>query len=259
MAKDEDVPLGELKLENVRLSFPHLFKPKESVKDGPKKYRANFLIDPETKSGKRNLKNYEKVFEEIEDDVWGKNGVKFKPDRIPLSEGIDHEDKEGNVRDGYDGMMVIKATNNRRPQVIDRHKDPISEEDGVIYAGCYVNAILNLWGNKDKDKGGNGIFATLEGVQFVKDGERFAAGGLRDDAFDDLGDEEDEDDEDEAPRKKSKKSKSRDDEDEDDEDEKPRKKSKSKSRDEDEDDEEDEKPRKKSKRKRDDDDEDEDI
>ncbi len=47
---------GQLVLKNVRLSFPHLYVPTKSTEDGALKYRAAFLIDPETAQGKANIK-----------------------------------------------------------------------------------------------------------------------------------------------------------------------------------------------------------
>ena len=72
--------------------------------------------------------------------------------------------------------------------VVNRNKAAITEEDGVIYSGCYVNVSLAAAGYTF-GKVKKGVKAYLNGVQFVKDGERFGSDALSD--FDDLGGDED--------------------------------------------------------------------
>jgi hypothetical protein len=73
--------------------------------------------------------------------------------------------------------------------VVDRKKAAVSEADGVIYSGCYVNASLAA-GAYEFGKIKKGVTCYLNGVQFVADGERFGTDALGDfDALD--GDEDD--------------------------------------------------------------------
>lgn len=198
--KREDVVV----LKNVRLSFPHLFEARASIEDGPKKFRAAFLMDPETKSGQANIAKINKAIDTAVLGVWK---TKEKADRIRkrldsdrsgLQQGDDRANKEGEVYPGYEGQMVISATNGRKPKVLRRDKSHIdSTEAAEIYAGCYVNAVISIWATNLKKHGGNGIFATLEIVQFSKHGEPFGAGELdEDDYLEDLGDLDDEDEDD---------------------------------------------------------------
>ena len=87
--------------------------------------------------------------------------------------------------------MSIKAANNKRPMVIDRDKSPLTEDDNKIYAGCYVNAVIELWFQNNGF--GKRVNANLLGVQFLKDGEPFGdnAGASADD-FDAFGDDDEE-------------------------------------------------------------------
>jgi len=52
---------------------------------------------------------------------------------------------------------------------------PLVKEDGKPYAGCYVNANIELYAYSHP-KGGKGVSASLRAVQFLKDGESFGAG-----------------------------------------------------------------------------------
>lgn len=194
---------GIVTLKNVRLSFPHLFEPTASIENGPKKYRATFLIDPTTESGKANIKALNAAIDKAAIGVWktkekaDKIRAKLDSDRSGLRDGEDATNKEGDVYAGYEGMMFIGATNGKKPKVLRRDKSVIdSTESAEIYGGCYVNAVVSVWATNQEKHGGNGIFATLEIVQYFKKGEPFGAAELdEDDYLDDMGDE-DEDDED---------------------------------------------------------------
>jgi len=151
----------KFKLSNVRLSFPSLFKRSEfNGQEG--KFEATFLVNKESQA---------KLIAEIEAKIaliQKDNKANISPDKICLKDG-DYVDY-----DGYAGHMSIKAGANRRPTVIDRDKTPLVEDDGKPYAGCYVNAVLELWFQDNNF--GRRINCNLLGVQFSKDGDSFGAG-----------------------------------------------------------------------------------
>ena len=70
--------------------------------------------------------------------------------------------------------MFISARCDRRPQVVGRDMSSLVEGDGILYAGCYVNATVRLWAQDNKF--GKRINAQLRAVQFVKEGSRFGEG-----------------------------------------------------------------------------------
>lgn len=153
-----------IKLENVRLSFPHLFTPHAMEEGQEKKYGAVFILDNEKHD--KTLTLIEKTIERLALDFWKKK-MHFK---TCLRDG-----NEKPEMDGYgDGVMFISASRKTRPAVVDRAVNPITEEDGIIYAGCYVNATIRLW--VQDNKWGKRVNAELRAVQFVKDGESFGAG-----------------------------------------------------------------------------------
>ena len=81
--------------------------------------------------------------------------------------------------------MSFKSSANKRPIVIDRDKSPLIEEDNKIYAGCYVNAIVDVC--VQNNNYGKIVNGNLYGIQFVKDGEAFGSGPTDvGDNFDDL-------------------------------------------------------------------------
>lgn len=241
MAEREETP-GKFKIR-ARLSYEHLWKATASVENGPKKYRANFLIDPSTSQGKKDIAQVENAIDEVKEAVWPGKNPKFKDDRYAFLDGDEMVDANGDVRDGYEGMMFVKAANDKRPKLRDRDgQTDLTEEDEKIYSGAHVILYGRFYGIKDQAKGGNGIFCSIDAVQFVKHGEKFGGGGINDDEFEQLPD--DEDDDEDRPAKKKRRTI-----DDDDEDERPAKKRRAA----DDDDDEDERPKRKPKRSIDDD------
>lgn len=184
-------------IKNVRLSFPRLFEAEPSVPGGTPKFSAAFLIDPNSDTGKRNLSQIVSAIKEVCDEEWGKEEMykTMKEGRVALTRGDDHVHQQtGEPYDGYPGMMVVKASSpqKRRPATVDRRRRPVTDEDQVFYGGCYVNAAITIYTVKGQEKGGNGVFASLEAVQFYADGEPFGAGPVDPESvFDDEGDDGD--------------------------------------------------------------------
>lgn len=170
----------EVKLNNVRLSFESVFKKKRFGEDDANpKYAATFLMD---KRKQRDL--IDSCWDAIDDAKyaeWGDKQPSIREDKLALRDGDDES------YDGYEGCMFVAARSDRRPKVFDRDKTPLTEEDGRIYSGCYVNAVVRFW--PQNNKWGKRINASLEGVQFVRDGDAFGPPPLSDDAFDELPDD----------------------------------------------------------------------
>lgn len=194
-----DPTVGQVVLQDVRLSYPHIWKPEASVKDGKLKFSANFIIDPSTPSGKKNQKLCDAAIKAVTEADWKDKATKMlkavETDRLNFRAGETFSNEEGDVYPGYEDMMIAKGSNSRKFPIVRRDKTPTDEAEGVIYAGCYVDAVLRFYTVQGKDKGGSGVFASLEAIRFRRDGEAFGAAPVDvDDVFDDLPDEEDDDD-----------------------------------------------------------------
>lgn len=180
----------KVKLKNVRLSFPDLFVARPFKAGDQPKFGAQFLV----KKGSPLDKEIQAAILAVANAKWPGKGagvvktIKSNPNKYCYQDGDTRD------YDGYEGMMALSAKNAVRPLVLDRDKSPLTQEDGKPYAGCYVNATVEIFGYTNS---GNGISAELKGVQFVKDGDAFSAGSPADpDDFDDLSDGADADDED---------------------------------------------------------------
>lgn len=167
-----------IKLNNVRLSFPSLFQ-KAQFDGADTKYEATFLLD-KVKHAAAIKQIEEAIAAKIASDL---KGAKVPANKLCLRDGDEVE------YDGYAGHMTLKASTKKRPLVLNKDKSPVTEADGVVYSGCYVNAIVEFWAQNNQF--GKRINATLLGVQFAADGEAFSSGGSSAtvDDFDDLDNE----------------------------------------------------------------------
>jgi len=168
----------KIKIPSARLSFPSLFNMASFGGESTGKYEATFILDK---------KEHAKAISEIEAAIakLQKDELKGKvaSDKLCLKDGDEMDRPE------YRGKMTIKASTKKRPLVINRDKTPLTDDDNVVYAGCYVNGIITLWAQNNQY--GKRINAQLDGVQFVRDGEPFGDGGTSVDEFDAFGDSED--------------------------------------------------------------------
>lgn len=169
--------MPKLKLNNVRLSFSDLFTPVSKFEGDPK-FSACFIIDPKSDDGKANLAGFKKIVRQLEAEKFG--GNELPTDKLPIQDGNDKD------YSGWENMVIISAANKKRPVIVGRKRQPVAEGDiDTPYAGCYVNAIVDLWGMSNQY--GKRIIASLEAVQFAADGEAFTANSVNVDSdFDDI-------------------------------------------------------------------------
>lgn len=178
----------KINFPNVRLSFPELFVAKPFKPGDEPKFKATFLVPKDSPLHKAIDEAIDKVGTEAFKDKWPsiKKSIVNNPNKYCFQDG-DSKDY-----DGYAGMMAFSASNKARPLVIDGKKNPLTQADGKPYAGCFVNGLVEVFAYTNS---GNGISASLKGVQFVRDGDAFAGGtpALPDD-FDEITEGADADD-----------------------------------------------------------------
>ena len=170
----------KVKLTNVRLSFPDLFTARPFKPGDKPKFKASFLIpknDPQ-------IKDIEAAIKATALNKWGAKAdgilktIRGNPNKFCYQDG------NNKTYEGYEDMMVVSASNAVRPLVLDADKSPLTEADGRPYAGCYVNASIEFF---PYENSGNGISASLKGVQFCGKGDSFGGGSPADpDDFDSI-------------------------------------------------------------------------
>ena len=184
----------QIKLKHVRVSFVKVFRAEafRGAKRGPsdggeKAFSINALISKDTDAGKDMHDEVQDLIDRCMDDKWGRDKPRLKADKFPMRNGDDED------YDGYADHWYITARNRNRPKVIDADgKTPLAEEDNRPYSGCYCNVWIRIWAQDNEF--GKRVNASLEAVQFVRDGEAFSgAAPVDDEEFEDERDPKDRD------------------------------------------------------------------
>lgn len=156
-----------------RLSFEHIFRPSSTQGSEPA-YSATILIpknDPQ-------IAEIRKAMSYVAEQKWKTRaqGVLknlYAAEKTNLRDG-DLKTELSKTYQGYEGMMYVTARNKNQPSIFDKGCKPVQESSGLIYSGCYVNALIEFWAQDNAN--GKRINGSLLGVQFVKDGDRFGGG-----------------------------------------------------------------------------------
>lgn len=168
------LPEGQCLITNARLGYPKLFKAEGIKGDASSKPRYGcqlYLPKSDTATCKAVQAEIDRLVK------LNFKGVKPKTKDMFIKDG-DGEDGDENTA-GHWIISANRAETQGRPQVIDRSRKPIdSSEANRVYAGCYVNALIGVY----VPKGWNKICASIEVVQFLKDGEPFGGGRVNVDA-----------------------------------------------------------------------------
>jgi len=184
-----------------RLSIYTPFTSKD-FPDAKPKFKGNLIIDPNTPRGAQSLEKLEAGLKQIGLEAWKKWPQSFTSDtkRFCLVDGNTNTREVKNsktgeledvVREGYAGMKYLKASSTNAPTIKDADAvTDLKATDGRPYNGSYGWFVVNL---KDTEKGGKGLFAYLEIVQFIKHGDPL--GGGRVSAGDYLSNEAEDDEE----------------------------------------------------------------
>jgi hypothetical protein len=164
-----------IKITSVRLSFPALFVPREAMEAGkPAKYEATFIFAPGSEADKA----VHNAILLAANEKWGPKAVgtldKITADGRVCFHKTPKMNDSGEIYDGFDGMHWLKATNEARPAVIDKNTQPLTQQDGRPYSGCFVDASLEIWAQDNS--WGKRINAKLRWVQFRADGDAFSGG-----------------------------------------------------------------------------------
>lgn len=171
----------KLKVNDVRLAFPALFEAKAVNAESEPRYSAAFILVPSHPA----LVEINKAITLAANEKWGAKGPETlallrKTLKICL-----HDGDEKPAYEGFAGNHFISASNKVRPHIVDRNKNPLVPVDGRPYAGCYVNAVIDIWAQENTY--GKRINASLMGVQFLRDGDAFGGGApAAEEDFEDL-------------------------------------------------------------------------
>jgi len=166
-----------VKLKDVRLSFPDLFNAVEFEKgDGKFRYNATFLVVP----GSDNDKAVRAAIAEAAENKFGKKaaatlkGFENNPNKFCYVSG------DTKSYEGYAGLMALSAHRKQSDGPVgvfdsvagaDGKPARLTGSEGRPYAGCYVNATVDIYA---QDGQNGGIRCGLAGVQFWRNGDAFS-------------------------------------------------------------------------------------
>ena len=188
------------KLLDVRQSFMCYWTPEPFPEgnDPTPYYSGTYLLTPDSKlqyysdDNKKILPKkldakteLDKICEKLTNEKWAKKGPAILK-AIKMTGKIFYRDGDTKPDyDGFPGTFFISSRSKVRPNYFDNLKQPITEEQGVLFSGVYVNVTLEAYAYT---KGNNGLGARLRGVQLLRTGEAFGGGGppADEDEFDEI-------------------------------------------------------------------------
>lgn len=198
----------KLKIIGARLAFPTLFTPEQFDGKGEYNYSCSLLVGPDknvkvlrgepVEGG--GVRYVEKIgladaIEEVGKAKWGAKWASVKRNADAKDLNCLHD---GDLKDKYAGFagqfyVSCRSGEGARPSTVDARGNAVTQRDGILYAGCYVIGLVEIWA---QDNGfGQRINAQIRGVQFFKTGDAFSGGApANSDEFDDVSEGADADD-----------------------------------------------------------------
>jgi hypothetical protein len=178
----------KIRVENVRLSYPELFEATEY--EDKWAYRASLIVCKKTQ------KDLIKKIQSSEKELIKEMGIDHEEESLKYM-GLRDGDEDKPDKDGYENTMYLSSKRNKdkgRPTLVTRGRKEVESNDGLFYAGCYVNAIVEICLKKNAKKNQSLIFTELKAVQFFKDGDSFEGTIVKAHEFDEFDEFEDDDD-----------------------------------------------------------------
>jgi hypothetical protein len=189
-----------VQLKHVRIAFiDELFQPGQYEGKGDFRHTATFIVEPSS----ANDKAVQEAIQKEAVAAWGKKSESMLEDlrgnKNTYSYMKNKKDKTGEVYDGFENMYALSAVRKQKdgaPLFLHNVKDPstgkaqrLTGKEGIIYAGCYVNAKVEMWAQSGTY---SGMRCGLLGVQFDGPGDSFGgASRATDDGFDAVDAEDD--------------------------------------------------------------------
>jgi hypothetical protein len=187
-------------LKKVRLGFTKdLFEPSQFEGKGDHRFSTMFIVTPGSESDKL----IQAAIVKEAQGVWNKKAdvmlEELRGDKKNFAYQKNKRGSNGEMYEGCEGNYALSANRKQKdgaPIFMHIQKDPdtgkpkiLTGKEGIIYAGCYVNAKVEMWAQAGKY---NGMRCGLLGVQFCDHGDSFGgASRPTDDGFDSIDAEDD--------------------------------------------------------------------
>ena len=164
----------KLTIKNVRIAFPAVFSP-QSVGDGEPAYGAKFIVPPDHPQ----IADIRKAVESVSKTQWNEKAASvlklLQADKKVAWVEAPYLNKNGEAYDGFEDMFCLSSRSAKtKPSAFDNANRPITEADGLIYSGAYVDANVEFYAQDNK--WGRRVNCGLRGVRFAGHGESFGGG-----------------------------------------------------------------------------------
>lgn len=172
----------QIKLKNVRIAFcQNLFEAGSIDVNSKPAFSATFILQ---KDDPQNSAIVE-VIKTVAQSQWKTNWEK-ELKAINAAGKLCYRDGDTKAQyDGFEGNMYISARSYVAPKVFNKDRSLLTAKDGLPYAGCYVNALVDIWAQDNNF--GKRINCALTGIQFCADGDAFSGSRpATENDFDDL-------------------------------------------------------------------------
>ena len=194
-----------VQLKHVRIAFiDELFEPGQFEGKGDFRHTATFIIAPDSD----NYKAIEAAISKEATAMWAKKADAMMEDirgsKNKCSFMKNKKDKTGEVYEGFENMWALSGVRKQKdgaPLFLHNEKDTdpnskhfgkakrLTGKEGIIYAGCYVNAKVEMWAQSGTY---SGMRCGILGVQYDAPGDSFGgASRPTDDGFDSIEAEDD--------------------------------------------------------------------
>jgi hypothetical protein len=171
-----------IKIHNARLAFCQGLFEATSVNAGDKPRFSSTLLLPKDDAQIAGIKAH---INSTAVEKWGNKAAVILKDLERTDKLFLHDGDNKSQYDGFPGNIYISAANKTAPKVFDKDKSELTKADGRPYAGCLVDASIDIWAQDNQF--GKRINATLRGVQFRSDGDAFVRSApASENDFDDL-------------------------------------------------------------------------
>jgi len=169
-------------IKNARLGFPHLLVPQPSTNPAAAaKYNCVFIIEQGAPEWNEILEMaHAMALEKWTVNANGIMGMISNDKKLRCyGFGADKVDtKTGLVYEGFQDMMWISGSSDTKPDL--RGQDampcpPTAPLNTMFVGGNYVEGVISIWPQDNEH--GRAIRSQLDGVQYIREGEKFGAVG----------------------------------------------------------------------------------
>lgn len=170
--------MPRMTVKNLRLGFPAIYAMK-AFGEGDPAYGAKFPVPPDHPQ----VKDIDAAMLQAAKDKWGDKGpdilkLLIEDNRVCFVHKEYRSKKDGAPYDGFKDAFYLSARNGgdtpTKPSAFAADNSPAGADSGIIYAGCYVDASIDIYAQDNSF--GRRINCSLRGVRFAGPGEAFSGG-----------------------------------------------------------------------------------